>query len=414
MLLRGALVIYYIALNFFDCYTFLNCCLHIIKFATVIRDRSGFMTIKRIDLKEQKTAKRIFAKSAAIFLTTGTMFICANTFSVNAEAYTYSMPVAGVSVALNEYLEEQQRNVISAGIESRNIPTVEAVATNAQAIAYINENYTNLGIANVNTSLNVRISPVNGKIIGRIPAGGACEVLEESDGWFKIRSGQVEGYVSGNYLLTGSLAVERAVKELSAIATVNVSGLNMRKGASTSAGIIRVLRKNTVVNVLEDLGEWIKISHNNNIGYVYAKYTKQEYKLREALTLDEIKYGKEISDIREQVVAYAKQFVGNPYVYGGNSLTKGTDCSGFVKLIMAHFGITTPRTATTQYNAGKKISVAELLPGDLIVYGDKQIEHIAIYIGDGQVIHASNVKTGIKYSKYNYRKIWGCVRFIED
>ena len=374
------------------------------------------MAIKKIKENNKTFVGRNTVKGAATFLAAGAILFGANTLTAKAETYTYSIPVAGVSVALTEYLEEQQsaESAVSASLTERSIPTVEAVATNAQALKFINENYKNLGIANVNTSLNVRVSPVNGKVIGRIPAGGACEVLEETNGWFKIKSGEVEGYVSGNYLLTGNLAIERAVKELSSIATVNVSGLNMRKSASTSSGVVKVLKRNTAVKVLEDLGEWLKIPHNNSTGYVYAKYTEQEYKLAEALTMDEIKYGKEVSDLREQVVAYAKQFVGNPYVYGGNSLTKGTDCSGFVKLIMAHFGITTPRTATTQYNAGKKISVAELLPGDLIVYGDKQIEHIAIYIGDGQVVHASNVKTGIKYSKYNYRKIWGCVRFIED
>lgn len=374
------------------------------------------MAIKKIKENNKTFVGRNTVKGAATFLAAGAILFGANTLTAKAETYTYSIPVAGVSVALTEYLEEQQsaESAVSASLTERSIPTVEAVATNAQALKFINENYKNLGIANVNTSLNVRVSPVNGKVIGRIPAGGACEVLEETNGWFKIKSGEVEGYVSGNYLLTGNLAIERAVKELSSIATVNVSGLNMRKSASTSSGVVKVLKRNTAVKVLKDLGEWLKITHNNSTGYVYAKYTEQEYKLAEALTMDEIKYGKEVSDLREQVVAYAKQFVGNPYVYGGNSLTKGTDCSGFVKLIMAHFGITTPRTATTQYNAGKKISVAELLPGDLIVYGDKQIEHIAIYIGDGQVVHASNVKTGIKYSKYNYRKIWGCVRFIED
>lgn len=374
------------------------------------------MTIKGIKVNGKSSITRTATKGAVTFVAAGAILLGANTLTAKAETYTYSIPVAGVSIALEDYLEEQQGVALAASVslKERSIPTVEAVATNAQALKFITENYTNLGIANVNTSLNVREAPVNGKVVGRIPAGGACEVLEETDGWFKIKSGEVEGYVSGHYLLTGELATERAVKELSAIATVNVSGLNMRKSASTSSGIIKVLRRNTAVKVLEDLGEWLKISHNNSTGYVYAKYTEQEYKLVEALTMDELKYGTEISDLREQVVAYAKKFVGNPYVYGGNSLTKGTDCSGFVKLIMAHFGITTPRTATTQYNAGKKISVAELLPGDLIVYGDKQIEHIAIYIGDGQVVHASNVKTGIKYSKYNYRKIWGCVRFIED
>lgn len=372
------------------------------------------MTIKTIKVKKQKTIAGYVAKSTAMFCTTAVMLICVNTLNVKAELYTYCVPVAGVSAALDAYLEKQQKTAVIASIKAKSVPTVEAVTANEQAVDYIRKNYTNLGIANVNTTLNVRVSPVNGKVIGRIPAGGACEVLETAEGWFKVKSGDVEGYVSANYLLTGDLAIERAAKELSETATVNVAGLNMRKSASTSAKVITVLKRNTVVNVLEDLGEWLKISYNNTTGYVYSKYTELEYQLPEAITVDEIKYGTEVSDLRERVVAYAKQFVGNPYVYGGNSLTHGTDCSGFVKLIMAHFGITTPRTATTQYNAGRKISVAELLPGDLIVYGDRQIEHIAIYIGDGQVVHASNAKTGIKYSKYNYRNIYGCVRFIEN
>lgn len=374
------------------------------------------MTIKKIKVRKQKTIVGHAAKNTAMFCVTAAMLICANTLNVKAETYTYCVPVAGVSAALDAYLGEQQKTAVlaSASLRAKSVPTVEAVAANEQAVDYIRKNYTNLGIANVNTTLNVRVSPVNGKIIGRIPAGGACEVLETADGWFKVKSGKVEGYVSANYLLTGDLAIERAAKELSETATVNVAGLNMRKSASTSAKVITVLKRNTVVKVLEDLGEWLKISYNNMTGYVYSKYTESEYQLAEALTMDEIKYGTEVSDLRERVVAYAKQFVGNPYVYGGNSLTHGTDCSGFVKLIMAHFGITTPRTATTQYNAGRKISVAELLPGDLIVYGDRRIEHIAIYIGDGQVVHASNAKTGIKYSKYNYRNIYGCVRFIEN
>lgn len=373
------------------------------------------MTIKKNTVKNRKKIMGYVAGSSAVVCTTAVMLIFANRINVSGEGYTYCVPEAEIMAEPAVHFEELQENVLPEGvsIEAKIVPDV-ATAANGQVLAYIEKNYTNLGIANVNTSLNVRISPVNGKVIGRIPAGGACEVLETADGWFKIKSGDVEGYVSAEYLLTGDLAIERAMSELTETATVNVSGLNMRKSASISSEVITVLRRNTVVDVLKDCGEWLKISYNNMTGYVYSEYTESGFRLAEALSTETKKYGTEISDLRERVVAYAKQFVGNPYVYGGNSLTQGTDCSGFVKLIMAHFGITTPRTATTQYNAGRKISVAELLPGDLIVYGDKQIEHIAIYIGDGQVVHASNAKTGIKYSKYNYRNIYGCVRFIEN
>ena len=121
-----------------------------------------------------------------------------------------------------------------------------------------------------------------------------------------------------------------------------------------------------------------------------------------------------ISDLRIEMANFAQQFVGYPYVYGGNSLTKGTDCSGFTYLIYQHFGISIPRTATTQYNFGKKISVSELKPGDLIIYGESQIEHVGMYIGNGQIVHASSARTGIKYSQMYYRNIIGCVRILND
>jgi len=319
---------------------------------------------------------------------------------------------------LEEYINEYTSVAVAESSlmeRSRNI--VNDVNVNSEVINYINANYNNLGIANVDTTLNVRSNPVSGEIIGKLLPNGACEIEETTaTGWYKITSGDVTGYVSGEYLLTGELAAARARETIQLNVVVDVNGLNLRKGATTASKVMKVLPRNTMATVLEDNGEWLKISYNGMEGYVYGEHVVMQYNLPVAMTIDEYNATKKpaVSSIRTQLVEYAKQFVGYPYVYGGNSLTKGTDCSGFVKLIMAKFGITTPRTATTQYNAGKKISVAELLPGDLIVYGDRVIEHIGIYIGNGQIVHASNKKTGIKYSDYNYRKIYGCVRFIED
>lgn len=99
------------------------------------------------------------------------------------------------------------------------------------------------------------------------------------------------------------------------------------------------------------------------------------------------------------IAAYALQFVGNPYVSGGTSLTNGADCSGFTWAVHQHFGISIPRVSTAQANGGKKVSVSSMLPGDIIYYGN----HVAIYIGNGRVVHASTQKTGIKTDRYNYR-----------
>lgn len=328
----------------------------------------------------------------------------------------YAFDIKLLEEYINEYasipVAESASSIMA---RSRNI--VSDTNVNSEIIDYINANYDNLGIANVDTTLNVRSNPVSGEIIGKLLPDSACEIEETTEeGWYKITSGDVTGYVSGEYILTGDLATTRAEETIQLNVVVDVNGLNFRKGATTTSKVMKVLPRNTMAEVIEDNGEWLKISYNGTEGYVYGEHVVMQYDLPVAMTIDEYNATKKpaVSSIRTQLVEYAKQFVGYPYVYGGNSLTKGTDCSGFVKLIMAKFGITTPRTATTQYNAGKKISVAELLPGDLIVYGDRVIEHIGIYIGNGQIVHASNKKTGIKYSDYNYRKIYGCVRFIED
>ena len=112
-----------------------------------------------------------------------------------------------------------------------------------------------------------------------------------------------------------------------------------------------------------------------------------------------------VSASRANIANYAIQFVGNPYVYGGTSLTSGADCSGFVQSVMKHFGISLPRTSRDQANCGRGISSSEMRPGDLVFYAGSggTINHVAIYIGNGQVCHASNAKTGIKISTWNYR-----------
>lgn len=107
---------------------------------------------------------------------------------------------------------------------------------------------------------------------------------------------------------------------------------------------------------------------------------------------------------RQEVVDFALQFEGNPYVYGGTSLTNGADCSGFVMSVFANFGYSLPRVAAAQCDASSKKDISQIEPGDLVFYGDYGIDHVALYIGNGQIIHASGAATGIKISAYDYRQ----------
>lgn len=126
------------------------------------------------------------------------------------------------------------------------------------------------------------------------------------------------------------------------------------------------------------------------------------------------KKSKDGSALRAEIVQYALQFEGNPYVWGGTSLTKGADCSGFTQSVFKNKGITIPRTSKSQANGGKKVPLSKIQPADLIFYRKNgQINHVALYLGNKKVIHASNPKTGIKISKYDYRKPYKAVSYID-
>ena len=116
---------------------------------------------------------------------------------------------------------------------------------------------------------------------------------------------------------------------------------------------------------------------------------------------------------RQEIADFALQFVGNPYVYGGTSLTNGADCSGFVMSVFAQFGYELPRVAAAQCAASQKKSAEEIEVGDLVFYGDGGIDHVALYIGDGKIVHASTAATGIKVSDYNYRTPAAIGTFVE-
>lgn len=274
--------------------------------------------------------------------------------------------------------------------------------------------YTNLGISNVDDNLNIRKTPgEDGKLVGKLPKNAACELVSTEGEWTFIKSGKVEGYVKSEYLLEGWQAKKRALEEMSTVAVVTTDGLKVREQPNTECEVITQVPNGEELEVVEVMDDWVKILIDDEENYVSADYVKVEEKLGTAINMTELLYGQGVSDIRVDLVQFAKQFVGNPYVWGGTSLTKGADCSGYVLSVFKNFGISLPRTSGSQAGAGTKISMAEAMPGDLIFYAKGgRINHVAIYIGGGQVVHASSPKTGIKISKYNYRTPHKVVRVL--
>ncbi len=310
------------------------------------------------------------------------------------------LPGAGVTSVLESRLSQEEY------IE---------LAQQAQGAAW---GYTNIGIANVESgNLNVREQPsLEGKLVGKMPRNSACEVVEELEGWAHIVSGEVEGYVSLEYLLIGPDAKLRAAELVHKVAVVNVDGLNVRDEANTESAVLTQVPKGAELEWLETLEGWIKVAVDGDEAYVSDEYVTVEEKLDTAITMTELLYGVGVSDVRVDLVEYAKQFVGNPYVWGGTSLTKGADCSGFVLSVYKKYGVTLPHYSGAQANSGTKISYGELQPGDLIFYSNSSgvINHVALYIGGGRVVHASSPTQGIRIDKYNYRTPCKYVRILPD
>ena len=276
--------------------------------------------------------------------------------------------------------------------------------------------YTNLGIANVEETLNVRETPsADSSMVGKMPKNAAGEILETLDGWYKIQSGDVTGYVSADYLITGEEAAARAEEVKQTIATVKTPTLNVREEPNTECSILALMPQGEELNVLEDLSGWVKVDLDNTNGFISKDYVDISVQLPKAMTMTEVRYGNGVSDVRVDLISYATQFVGNPYVWGGTSLTNGADCSGFTLSIFAKYGVYLPHSSKAQANCGTRISASEAKPGDLFFYGSgSSTSHVAIYIGNGQIVHASSKKTGIKISNAFYRSPICVTRVLGD
>ena len=176
----------------------------------------------------------------------------------------------------------------------------------------------------------------------------------------------------------------------------------------------------------EKINKWVKVSldgddsETGSVGYVAKEYVDLSYKLAQAHTMEELQLGPGVSSRRANIVNYAKKYLGYRYVWGGSGIdrlrdNRGVDCSGFTQAIFAKYGYNLPRTSREQANRGTSIKSSQLKAGDLVFYGSKSyINHVAIYIGNGKIIHASNKRDGVKISNVFYRTPVKCVRIIND
>lgn len=301
------------------------------------------------------------------------------------------------------------------------------------------ESFKNLVIAKVNDYVNVRDLPSEeGNIVGKLYDKSVGNYIEEVDGWYKISSGSVEGYVKGEYCVTGDEAVDYAKEVGTRIATVTTETLFVREQPGLEEAVLGMVPLEAELIVTEELDGWVKVNIEEGDGYVSTDYVTLSTEFVKAESIEEEKarlekeeaarkaareaatkkvaentssgsksdsgktYASPTGSTGADVVKFAKQFVGNPYVYGGTSLTNGADCSGFVMSVYANFGVSLPHSSAADRSVGAAVNgIENAQPGDIICYSG----HVGIYAGDGQIVHASTSKTGIIVSSATYRSI---------
>ena len=335
---------------------------------------------------------------------------------------------AGVTSALTYYgadvsVAQNDSNVVTASAqgapqtddasqESEQANEAAQTPTAAQTCGY-----TNLGMSVISSgNLNIRQeASTDSEVVGILTNHNACELLEDAGDWYKVTSGKVTGYVNKQYLVTGDEAESIAEQEIKTVATVNTETLNVRAEKSTEAAVLSQVGNSEAFTVNSVADGWVEISVDDSVGYISQDYVTLAQALPTAKTIEQVKYGDGVSDVRASVVSYALQFVGNRYVWGGTSLENGIDCSGFTMRILGKYGISLPHSSKAQPSYGTKISASEAKPGDLFFYGSgRSISHVAIYIGNGQIVHASNKRDGIKVSNAFYRSPICVARYLPD
>ena len=292
--------------------------------------------------------------------------------------------------------------------------------------------YLNMAFSDTGDYTYIRSAPdEESDWVGKLYKDSAAQVLEYLDGWTKIRSGSAEGYVPSDALMTGNEAQENAAEYENDTVTVTASVLNVRDGQGTDAGILTQIGMDEKYEVTgEPVDGWYPVKVGEVDGWVSGSYVTEETSYSYGETKEEeeerIEEEEAIRELEEAeaagipvnsngvsgqaVIDYACQFVGNPYVWGGTSLTNGADCSGFVQSVYANFGVSLPRTTYDMVNSGYAVSYEEAQPGDLILYGD--CSHVGLYMGDGNIVNALNSDKGICICSATYTNIYAVRRVL--
>lgn len=340
------------------------------------------------------------------------------------------VPVTGINLVLHDAHQnnEKAQEIITEILQTEVLANVKG-----------------LSFAQVSNYVNIRSKPSeNGEVLGKLYDNGAAEILDKSGDWYKVKSGSVEGYILEDFLITGEKASDLSKELGTKVASVTADTLRVRESASTNSSIVSLIPKGEKLVVKSEKNDWVKVSVGSSTGFVASDYVKLNTIYQEAVSIQEeqariAEEARRISSnnnssskqstykattkastttstntsLASKLVNYSLQFKGNPYKWGGTSLTYGADCSGFTQSIFKKYGISIPRTSRAQAASGKRVNISEIQKGDLVFYSKNgRINHVAIYIGNGNVISASSPKVGIKVADMYYRNPVKVVRYI--
>ncbi len=410
--------------------------------------------------------RRAKAMKAALFIASAALYISIPATSAKADTFPTEQGVAGFAYLLDNYYSSAETDQVTADKTLINILKTEIISP-----------YANLGVSVADNYVNVRSeASTDSQVVGKLYRGCAADILEYLEGdWVKIQSGDVKGYIAANYLAIGRDAEAMIDEYATQYATVDTQTLRVRKEMSVDSDILTLIPKGETYPVVKDYGEWVEVvlgadeeTGGDFTGFVSKEFVKMTVEFKFAISIEEeqrilraqqeaeraeaerkAKLAQEKaereeaarkaaeekknsssnsgstkkdtpvisgsnSELRNEIITYAQKFVGNRYVWGGESLTQGADCSGFVKAIYEDFGYYIPRVSRDQAaSAGRRVSESDMLPGDLVFYANSRgtVNHVAMYIGNGTIVHAANSRQGIIRSNVKYRDIY-CVRRI--
>ena len=392
----------------------------------VIDQNVFYDSTKTTDEEDMDIQSAITASIAAISVDTTTGSALTATPSLKADnTQASAVPAEGTQQnvqASTAPAEGTQQNVqASAAPAEGTQQNVQVSAAPDQKPQKVSKQFQKLAISIAKDFVYVRKSASTGcKAIGKLHRGSAGTILGKKGTWVKISSGSLKGYVKKEYIATGADAEKLAEKYGTKYAVLKkgTSVLNVREEKNTSSDIVTQLPEGKRYTVKSENADWCRVKVKGKSGYVAKEYVHTKYSFKEAKSLK--KKTKETvrsyasENKAESLISYAKQFIGNKYVWGGTSLTNGTDCSGFTLRVFQKFGYSLPRTSAEQAGCGSSVKLSELKPGDLVFYKrGGRVHHVAIYIGGGQIVHAAGAKWGIITSNMNYSRVSHARRILK-